>query len=132
MKNKSVLTAIITGMGIGMPVAILCMILIGGYQAVMKEFIVWLVASALFGLMSKVFFDNEKLTLPLATALHFAGCLTVTMVAGMICGYSQSFVSLFLGIAPVFVVVYVVIYGVSYISMKREAKKANEKLSKLK
>ena len=128
MKN-TVLKSVIVGMGIGFPVTLLCMILIGGYQPVMKEFLVWMVASALYGVLSTVIFDSKKeLALPLAMALHCVGCLIVTLAAAMILGYAENFVSLVAGVLPVFVIVYAVIYGVCIITMKINEKKINEAL----
>lgn len=132
MKNKikSIIYAMITGVGIGMPITIICMILIGGYQSVMKEFIVWLAASALYGLLSAVIFTSEKLNLILSTIFHCLGCFAVTIFAGRICGYSTNIAELIIAILPVFVIVYGVIYAVTIINMKIQAKKANEALGK--
>ncbi len=127
MKIKDIILACITGIGIGMPITILCMTLIGGYNGVIKEFLVWLIASALFGALS-LLFRISKLNLVVATIIHCVGCLLITCGACKIIGYSDSFSQILLAVLPVFVVVYGVIYAVSIISMKKEAKKANEAL----
>ena len=59
MKAKlfSVFTACITGIGIGIPITLLCMTCLGGFNAVVKEFLVWTVASALFGALSLLLFQ---------------------------------------------------------------------------
>ena len=61
--KKYVLNAII-GMGFGFPITLLCMSLIGGYNEVVREFFVWMVASALYGLLSTVM-DSKKFDMPL-------------------------------------------------------------------
>lgn len=133
MKNKlfSVFTACISGIGIGIPVTLCCMTLIGGYNGVIREFLVWTVASALFGVLSLVLFQQPgSLSLPAATALHCGGCMVVAAGAGAIIGYADSFLSLLLGILPVFLVVYGVLYGGFYFAMKKEARQINEELDK--
>ncbi len=122
--------AILTGIGIGIPVALICMICIGGWNAVIMEFLVWTVASALFGVLSVVTFSNEKMNLVLATALHCLGCLSITVGACAIIGYADSFFEILFAVAPVFAIVYVAIYSVNFFTMRKNAKKANEALSK--
>jgi len=128
MKIKNIVLACITGIGIGMPITILCMALIGGFNSVIMEFLVWLVASALYGILSIVF-NNVKLNLPLSTAIHCAGCLAITCGACTINGYSDNFFDMLLAILPIFVIVYVVIYTIILISAKAEAKKITESLN---
>ena len=129
--KKSVLLSIIVGVGIGSPVTLVCMGLIGGFQPIMKELLVWIVASALYGVISVLIFNNKKdLALPLAMLLHCIGCLIITVAAVVICGYVESILSFALNVLPIFVVVYVVILGVCFVMMKAEEKRINEKLSK--
>ncbi len=130
MKFKNLAIAGITGIGIGIPVALICMVSIGGWNDVIKEFLVWTVASALFGVLSVVTFSNDKLNLILSTVLHCIGCLVITLCACTIVGYSNDFVELLLAVAPVFVVVYALIYSITVLSMKANAKKANDALNK--
>ncbi|MBR3971883.1 MAG: DUF3021 domain-containing protein [Ruminococcus sp.] len=129
MKIKNILLACLTGIGIGMPITVLCMALIGGWNDAVKEILVWLVASALFGVLSLIF-NSGKLNLILSTAIHCAGCLAVTCTACTINGYSDNFFEMLFAILPVFVVVYVVIYTSAMISAKKEAKKITESLNK--
>lgn len=128
MKIKDFILAMITGIGIGIPITIICMISIGGFNEVIKEFLVWTVASALFGVLSVLTFKNEKLNLITSTIIHCIGCLGITVGTCAIIGYSSNVLDILLSVAPVFVVVYAVLYGVSLISMKINARKANEAL----
>lgn len=130
MKLRDFVFAMLTGIGIGIPVALICMICISGWNEVIMEFLVWTVASALFGVLSIVTFSNDKMNLVLATALHCIGCLLITVGACAIIGYSDNFFEILVAIAPVFAIVYVAIYSVSFLSMKINAKKANEALNR--
>ncbi|MBQ2944918.1 MAG: DUF3021 domain-containing protein [Ruminococcus sp.] len=130
MKLKDLLIAILTGIGIGIPITIICMVCIGGWNEVIKEFLVWTVASALFGVLSVVTFSNEKMNLILATVLHCIGCLFITVGACWVIGYADSVFEILPSVAPVFVIVYAAIYSISVISMRKNAKKANDALSK--
>ena len=130
MKLRNFIFAILTGIGIGIPVTIVCMISIGGWNAVVMEFLVWTIASALFGVLSVVTFSNEKMNMILATALHCVGCLLITVGACFIIGYADSFFEILLAVAPVFAVVYIAIYSINFFTMRKNAKKANEALGK--
>ena len=133
MKQKvfSILTACISGIGIGIPITLGCMTLIGGYNGIIREFLIWTVASALFGVLSLLLFQlPSNLSLPIATALHCGGCMVVAAGAGAIIGYADSFLEVLLGILPVFVVIYGVLYGLFYFGMKKEARRINDELNK--
>lgn len=129
MKLRDLFTAVLSGIGIGIPVALICMVSIGGYNAVVQEFLVWTIASALFGVLSAVTLKNDRINLILSTVLHCLGCITITISACAIIGYGDNLLDILLSVAPVFAAVYVTIYLISFISMKRNAKKANEALS---
>lgn len=118
----------LTGTGIGFPITALCMLLIGGYNGASRELLVWMVASALFGLTSGLFFQKLNLNLITATALHFVCSLLIASTAGWLCGYAESFLELLKGMLPVFVVVYVAVYLSVLFAMKLEADKINKAL----
>lgn len=128
-EKPSVLGFALIGIGIGIPITLLCMILIGGFNSVVAEFLVWTVASALFGILSLIFEKNE-LSLPAALAIHCVGCFAIALIACLVCGYADHFLSLVVGILPVFVVVYVVIYLAIMLKVKSDEKKINAALKK--
>ena len=130
MKLRDFIFAMFTGIGIGIPVALICMICMGGYNAVVKEFLVWTVASALFGVLSVITFKSEKMNPILSTTLNCVGCFLITIGACGIIGYAESFVELLMVVAPVFVAVYVAIVVIGGVSMKINEKKANAALNK--
>ena len=129
MKNKeSWISFTLAGTGIGFPITALCMLLIGGNNQATREILIWMGASALFGLISGLFFQKCNLKLLTATVLHFACCLLISSGAGWLCGYGASFLELLTGMVPVFVAVYAIVYLCVYLGMKREAEKINRAL----
>ena len=118
----------LTGTGIGFPVTAVCMLLIGGFSQATKEILVWAAASALFGMISGLFFHKLNLKLITATALHFVCCLLTVSLSGWLCGYGASFLELLAGMVPVFIAVYAIVYLCVYLGMKREAEKINRAL----
>lgn len=129
MKKHYLLNAII-GMGFGFPITLLCMVMIGGYNEVLKEFIVWMVASALYGLLSSAVFNRQS-NLPLwgSIGLHAVGCLTITIVAALLCGYIASFSDVLPVLIPASIV-YLLVYGLCVLMMKQNEKQVNKALEK--
>lgn len=127
MKKHYFLNAII-GMGFGFPITLLCMAVIGGYREELKEFLVWMVASALYGLLTSAVF-NRKTDLPLwcSIGLHAVGCLTITILAALICGYLTKFSDVLLLLIPA-LIVYLLVYGVCVLMSKQNEKKVNKAL----
>lgn len=120
---------VMSGLAVGFPVTVVCMGLIGGFTGPVKEFLIWMVASALFGLVSGLVFYKFNVHLIAATALHCVCCLLIAATACTLCGYGESFGEILLSVLPVFVVVYAVIYGCIYAAMRWEAKKINDELN---
>lgn len=130
--NSSMLIqSALTGMGIGFPVTLLCMAAIGGFNGVILEFLVWMVASALFGILSGIlFYSKNDLSLPAAMALHCGGCFLVAICAAAVNGYSDDLMDLITAIAPVFLVIYAAVYAVCFAIMKHHEKQINKALDK--
>lgn len=125
---KKYLKGAITGMGFGFPTTLACMILIGGWNAVTKEFLVWMVASALYGLLSvALFYHKNSLPLPAMFALHFLGVSAITTAAVFLNGYVSSFVEL-LPILLIAFVIYVIISLICYFINKQEERAINRAL----
>ena len=125
--KKYVLNAII-GMGFGFPITLLCMSLIGGYNEVVREFLVWMVASALYGLLSTVM-DSKKFDMPLPVSIgvHFFGCVAITLGAALLCGYIRSVADVLPILIPS-IIIYVVVCFVCFLLMKQNEKKINKEL----
>ena len=125
--KKYVLSAII-GMGFGFPITLLCMALIGGYNAVVQEFLVWMVASALYGVLSTIMYETKfDLPLPVSIGLHFFGCVVITMGAALLCGYVSSIADVLPILIPV-VVIYAVVCLICFLLMKQNEKAVNKAL----
>ena len=125
--KKYILNAII-GMGFGFPITLLCMLLIGGYNVVMREFLVWMAASALYGVLSTVM-DSKKLDMPLPVSigLHALGCIVITMGAALLCGYIQSVADVLPILIPA-ILIYLVVCLVCFLLMKQTEKQINKSL----
>ena len=125
--KKYVLNAII-GMGFGFPITLLCMILIGGYNPVMKEFLVWMAASALYGVLSTIMNETKfDMPLPVSIGLHFFGCVVITMGAALLCGYVSSIADVLPILIPA-VVIYAVVCLICFLLMKQNEKAVNKAL----
>ena len=125
--KKYVVSALI-GMGFGFPITLLCMTLIGGYNAAVQELLVWMAASALYGLLSAVM-DSKKLdmSLPVSIGLHFFGCVAITMGAALLNGYLHSITDVLPILVPC-VVIYVVVCLFCFLLMKQNEKQINKAL----
>ena len=127
--KKYVLNAII-GMGFGFPITLLCMALIGGYNAVVQEFLVWMVASALYGVLSTIMNETKfALPLPVSIGLHFFGCVVITMGAALLCGYVSSIADVLPILIPA-VIIYAVVCLICFLLMKQNEKAVNKALEK--
>ena len=115
-------------MGFGFPITLLCMVLIGGYNAVVQEFLVWMVASALYGVLSTVM-DSKKFDIPLLVSigLHALGCIVITMGAALLCGYINSIADV-LTILIAALVIYTVVCLICFLLMKQNEKQINNAL----
>ena len=127
MKKTYVLGAI-TGMGFGFPVTLLCMSLFGGYNVIVQEFLVWMVASALYGLLSVILFDRKNDLPQMAVlGLHFVGVTAITIASALLNGYVSSFADVLPILIPT-LVIYVVITGVCAFLNKKTEKQINKAL----
>lgn len=125
--KKYVLNAII-GMGFGFPITLLCMTLIGGYNAVVQEFLVWMAASALYGVLSTIMNESKfDLPLPVSIGLHFFGCVAITMGAALLCGYVSSIADVLPVLIPA-VIIYAVVCLICFLLMKQNEKQINKAL----
>ena len=125
--KKYIVNAIV-GMGFGFPITLLCMILLGGYNPVMKEFLVWMAASALYGVLSTIMDETKfDMPLPVSIGLHFLGCVGITLGAALICGYIRSVADVMPILVPV-IVIYFAVYFVCILLMKQNEKAVNKAL----
>lgn len=117
------------GMGIGSVCATGCLFLMYGANEILVQVAGWLVASALYGLISLPFSENFFHS-PLHTLLHCLLCYVVTVVTAFLLGYSHSLLALIQGTLPVFLIIYVAVCVIIYLYDRQSAKTMNEKLQK--
>jgi len=128
MKHNYLQNAIV-GMGIGFPVTLMCMTMFGGWNDAIAELLVWLCASALYGILSGLIFSGKlEWSLPALLGLHCLGCTAVTLGAAMVCGYLTGLESMAAVLVP-FAVIYVLIYAGCFCVMKHNERKINEALN---
>lgn len=127
MKNRFVLNAI-TGMGFGFPVTLLCMAMFGGFNEIVQELLVWMVASALYGILSGILFDKDNDLPQIAViAIHFVGCTAITMGAALLNGYVSGIADVLPILIPA-VVIYAAICGICILLNKQTEKRINKAL----
>ena len=132
MKKKfiDILSHILVAVGIGAIVSTVCMYCLNPDPVVretLKNTAAWLVASALFGLLSKIY-DSDALPMPLAMALHMGGCLVITLATCWLLGYAEFGGNFFLAIVPLFFVIYALISVLIFWADHKSAREVNEKL----
>ena len=129
MKTNYLQNAII-GMGFGFPVTLVCMALFGGFHPVLRELMIWMAASALYGILSGVIFTkNEEFPLPVAVGLHCLGCIVITLGAAALCGYVTGIADILPVLIPA-LIIYALIYGICILMMKHNEKQINQVLQK--
>lgn len=131
---KKIFSHIGTGLAIGWPVTTACLWIYKAYEAagpvVIRQFTVWLAASAMYGLISLIY--DSDLPRPATVVLHFLGCLTVTFAASAASGmfaFFDPWPDWFIYVLPTFVVVYIIIGVVSCIVERCSVRKINEKIN---
>lgn len=90
--------------------------------------LIWMVASALYGILSGALFDKEN-DLPqiVVIAIHFAGCVAITMGAALLNGYVSGIADVLPILIPA-VVIYAVICGICTLLNKQTEKRINKAL----
>lgn len=125
---KKYISNAIIGMGFGFPITLLCMTIFGDYNAVVREFIVWMIASALYGILATVV-DSSKIEMPMPVSfgIHFFGCVAITLGAAFLSGYLTSLTDILPILIPT-LVIYVLICGLCFWLMKKNEKEVNKAL----
>lgn len=119
--------SILIGIGIGTIVFTACWWGFAGANPVIIEYTRWIIASALYGLLSLLF--DYMGSLLKATVIHFLGCASITLITGSLSGYANNFFELAKNMLPIFLVIYVVIYLSCYSYARYNAKLISRKLS---
>ncbi|MDY3618960.1 DUF3021 domain-containing protein [Agathobaculum sp.] len=126
---KKVLDYAVMGLGIGYFISTVCLSLMRGLDETMENVLAWMIASVLYGLISMIF-DTDWLPLPGMIAVHFCGCVAITLGTAWILGYADSFLSLALDVVPIFIVIYILIGLGIALYARQDTKKLNQKMGK--
>ena len=128
MKLKNVLAHIVIGLGIGSVIFSLSIAWMSGVDNTLKQVLVWLLASALYGVVS-LLYDTDFWPLPVQIAVHLLLCCGITLAtAWKLYGDSLGLGLLVQSVLPGFLVVYVVISLILFAIDHRRAREINEKL----
>ena len=97
---------------------------------IMRHMTIWMIASALYGLISLIY--DSDLPLTAAIPIHFLSCGLVTFIASWAAGLFEIFSPWpywFIYVLPTFVVVYLIIGGISTFVELSRAKQINDKIN---
>ena len=98
------------GISIGAVVCTLSLLAAYGMTGVLREMAVWLIASAVIGLVSLVY-ECERLTDLTATLIHAPVTLGIALLSGWVLGYGDGSVPLLLArMLPTVVILYALIH----------------------
>ncbi|CAM4208315.1 DUF3021 domain-containing protein [Lederbergia lenta] len=84
-----------------------------------------------FFTVTPLLFENEKLTLPIQTALHFLCVAALYFIAAFVIGWIPFTVKGFIGMLGIFIVIYAIIWFAFFTYFRQQAAKLNEGLNDL-
>ncbi len=131
--KKSIINLIFTyvfvGIGIGAAIVTPITVLQAGMSPALKAIVVWLVASAVIGLVSLIF-EVESLSQLSAIVIHAVCTLCTALVAGTLLDYGDgSFPLLLTRMLPVIIILYAAIHLVFFLIRRDTVHSINDKLS---
>lgn len=84
-----------------------------------------------FFTVTPLLFENEKLTLPVQTILHFLCVSILYFIVAFVLGWVPFTAKGFIGILFVFIIIYAIIWMSFYLYFRKQAAKLNEELREL-
>ncbi|MGN7386341.1 DUF3021 domain-containing protein [Sporosarcina sp. SAFN-015] len=84
-----------------------------------------------FFTVTPLFFENEKLTLPVQTIFHFICVSVLYFIVAFVIGWVPFTAIGFLSILSLFIVIYAIIWTAFYLYFKKQATALNEELKEL-
>ncbi len=118
----------IIGTGIGFIMTTVSILSLRVGSLTVKEMGAWVIASFLMGVISLIMF-TDKLSLPLATAIHFVLIFITVASTCAACGYGNGIGDLLIKMLPSFLITYVVIYLIVFAVSKANEREINRALS---
>ena len=128
-KLQSVFLFGIVGTGIGAIVTAISFYVNKVSNPSLKEIAVWLIASFLIGVITKIMF-TEKLPLLALSAIHLVLTFGVVIATNLILGYVSSPVTVIKNVLPGFLIIYVIVYLIIFLSTKVNEREINKQLNK--
>ena len=128
-KLQSVFLFGFVGTGIGAFVTALSFYVNKVNNPSLKEVTVWLIASFIIGVITKIMF-TEKLPLPVLTAIHLALTFITVLATNIILDYVASPITVIKNVLPGFIIIYVIVYALVFLSTKINEKEINKQLNK--
>ena len=119
----------IVGTGIGSAAMALSYLIGKADTIAVKDMLLWLAASFLIGLVSRIMF-TDRLPLPALTAIHLVLTFAIVLVTNLILGNIDSAAEFLKGVLPGFIIIYVIVYAIVFLSTKINEKEINKQLSK--
>ncbi|WP_252504647.1 DUF3021 domain-containing protein [Sporosarcina sp. Marseille-Q4943] len=84
-----------------------------------------------FFAVTPLLFENEKLTLPVQTALHFLSVTVLYFIVAFVIGWIPFTVKGFINMLGIFIAFYAIIWLAFYMHFRKQAAKLNEELRSL-
>ncbi|MFS0690684.1 DUF3021 domain-containing protein [Sporosarcina sp. 179-K 8C2 HS] len=81
-----------------------------------------------FFAVTPLIFENEKLTLPVQTTMHFLSVTVLYFIVAFVIGWIPFTVEGFIGMLGIFIVFYAIIWLAFYMYFRKQAAKLNEEL----
>jgi hypothetical protein len=129
-KLQMTLSYMIVAVGIGSIAVTLSLLFALGLTDVLKQILVWLIASAIIGIVSMIY-ESERLTDLTATCLHAPATCLVALCSGWILDYGDgSLVLLVSRMLPTIVFFYAAIHLILFLFRRASAADINTRLQK--
>ena len=133
MKKNTILTPFLymmMGIAFGAVIVTVSLYASGGMNDTLKEIIIWLIASAVIGLISTIY-ESDRFTDITATLVHAPVTFIVALISGWMLDYGDGSVLLLIQrMLPVIVIIYVVIHLVLFLFRRAALREVNRHLKK--
>ncbi|MDD6612687.1 MAG: DUF3021 family protein [Clostridiales bacterium] len=133
MKKNTILTPILymmVGIAFGAIIITVSLYASGDMNDTLKEIIIWLIASAVIGLISTIY-ESDRFTDITATLVHAPVTFIVALISGWMLDYGDGSVLLLIQrMLPVIVIIYVVIHLVLFLFRRAALREVNRHLKK--
>lgn len=135
---KTFLTRSILGIFFGSFLALVTILLVSNLgekdmldAAILSKNALGTVFCGWFFAVTPLIFENEKLTLPVQTTLHFLSVTVLYFIVAFVIGWIPFTVKGFIGMLGIFIVFYSVIWMAFYMYFRKQAATLNEELREL-